>query len=210
MSVALLEDTPLVPPQELGPYRRADYDALPDEPRCELIRGRFYLSPAPTPLHQIVLLLLGRYFLDIAEASGGLAVAAPLDVPLAIHSVVQPDLVYLTAARRKLVGKRLEGVPDLVIEVLSPGTSRRDRGEKLALYAESGAGGAESGVREYWIVDPEARQIEFLVNDGGHFVVTMPSGADYRSPGIPEVRLDLGAFWQRVAAMLAGTSIESR
>jgi Uma2 family endonuclease len=209
MSVALLEDTPLVPPQELGPYRRADYEALPDEPRCELIRGRFYLSPAPTPLHQIVLLLLGGHFLEIAEASGGLAAVAPLDVPLAIHSVVQPDVVYLTAARRKLVGKRLEGLPDLVIEVLSPSTLRRDRGEKLGLYAESGVAG-ESGVREYWIVDPEARQIELLVNDGGHFVVTMPSGAEYRSPVIPEVWLDLAAFWQRVAAMLAGTSIESR
>jgi Uma2 family endonuclease len=206
MSVALLEDTPLVPLPELGPYRRADYEALPDEPRCELIRGRFYLSPAPTPLHQIVLLLLAGHFLEIAEASGGLAAVAPLDVPLASHSVVQPDVVYLTAARRKIVGKRLEGVPDLVIEVLSPATSRRDRGEKLALYAESG----ESGVREYWIVDPEARQIEFLVNDGGHFVVTMPSGAEYRSPGIREVWLDLATFWQRVAAMLAGTSIESR
>ncbi len=209
MSVALLEDTPLVPPQELGPYRRADYEALPDEPRCELIRGRFYLSPAPTPLHQIVLLLLGGHFLEIAEASGGLAVLAPLDVFLAIHSVVQPDVVYLTAARRKLVGKRLEGLPDLVIEVLSPATSRRDRGEKLALYAESAVGG-ERGVREYWIVDPEARQIEFLVNDGGHFVVMMPGGAEYRSSVIPEVRLDRAAFWQRVAAMLAGTSIESR
>jgi Uma2 family endonuclease len=209
MSVALLEDTPLVPPHELGPYRRADYEALPEEPRCELIRGRFYLSPAPTPLHQIVLILLGGHFLEIAEASGGLAAVAPLDVPLAIHSVVQPDVMYLTAARRKLVGQRLEGVPDLVIEILSPATSRRDRGEKLALYAASGGGG-ESGVREYWIVDPEARQIEFLVNDGGHFVVTLPSGADYRSPVIREVRLDLAAFWQRVAAMLAGTSIESR
>ena len=209
MSVALLEDTPLVPPRELGPYRRADYEALPDEPRCELIRGRFYLSPAPAPLHQIVLTLLGGHFLEIAEACGGLAAVAPLDVPLAIHSVVQPDVVYLTAARRKLVGKRLEGPPDLVIEVLSPATSRRDRGEKLALYAESGVG-AESGVREYWIVDPEARQIEFLVNDGGHFVVTLPSGAEYRSPVLREVWLDLAAFWQRVAAMLAGTSIESR
>ena len=103
----------------------------------------------------------------------------------------------------------LEGLPDLVIEVLSPATSRRDRGEKLALYAESGVSG-ESGIREYWIVDPEARQIEFQVNDGGHFVVTMPNGAEYRSPAIREVWLDLAAFWQRVAAMLAGTSIESR
>jgi Uma2 family endonuclease len=212
MSVALLEDTPLVPPPDLGPYRREDYEALPDEPRCELIRGRFYLSPAPAPLHQIVVLLLGGHFLKIAQASGGLAAVAPLDVPLAIHSVVQPDVVYLTAGRRKLVGRRLEGIPDLVIEVLSPATARRDRGEKLALYAASGESGesGESGVREYWIVDPEAKQIEFLVNDGGRFLVTVPSGPVYRSFGIPEVRLNLAAFWQRVAAMLDGTSIANR
>lgn len=90
MSVALLEETPLVLPPELGPYRRADYEALPDEPRCELIRGRFYLSPAPTLLHQIVVLLLGRHFLEIAEASGGLAAVAPLDVPLAIGTQAAP------------------------------------------------------------------------------------------------------------------------
>jgi Uma2 family endonuclease len=200
MSVALLEDTPLVSPSELGPYRREDYEALPDEPRCELIRGRLYLSPAPTPLHQIVVLSLARHFANIAEAAGGLAMLAPVDVPLAIHSIVQPDVIYLTAARRKIVGARLAGVPDLVIEVLSPGTTRRDRGEKLALYAESAA-------REYWIVDPVARQIEFLLNEGGRFVVSVPSGSEYRSSGIPEVWLDLAAFWHRVAAMLTGTSI---
>jgi Uma2 family endonuclease len=200
MSVALLEDTPLVSPSELGPYRREDYEALPDEPRCELIRGRFYLTPAPVLLHQIVVLWLARHFVDIAEASGGLAVVAPVDVPLAVHSIVQPDIIYLTAARRRIVGARLEGIPDLVIEVLSPGTSRRDRGEKLALYAEN-------EVREYWLVDPEARQIEFLVNDGGRFVVAIPTGSEYRSAVMPEVWLDLTVFWHRVAAILAGTSI---
>jgi Uma2 family endonuclease len=200
MSVALLEDTPLVSPSELGPYRRKDYEALPDEPRCELIRGRFYLTPAPVPLHKIVVSWLARHFVDIAEASGGLAMVAPVDVPLAIHSVVQPDLIYLTAARRRIVGARLEGVPDLVVEVLSPGSKRRDRGEKLALYAEN-------AVREYWIVDPEARQIEFLLNEDGRFVVSVPGGSEYRSAEIPEVRLDLAIFWHRVAAMLAGTSI---
>jgi Uma2 family endonuclease len=200
MSVALLEDTPLVSPSELGPYRREDYEALPDEPRCELIRGRFYLSPAPAPLHQIVVMLLTRHFMDVAEAAGGLAMPAPVDVTLAIHSIVQPDVIYLTAARRKIVGARLEGVPDLVIEVLSPRTTRRDRGEKLMLYAASVA-------REYWIVDPEARQIEFLLNEGGRFVISVPSGSEYRSAKIPEVRLDLAAFWHRVAALISGTSI---
>jgi len=201
MSVALLEDTPLVSPSELGPYRREDYEALPDEPRCELIRGRFYLSPAPSLLHQIVAMSLARHFIDIAEATGGLTVVAPVDVPLASHSIVQPDVIYVTAARRRIViaGSRIEGVPDLVIEVLSPGTRRRDRGEKLTVYVESAA-------REYWIVDPEARSIEFLVNEDGRFVVAVPAGSLYQSAVIPEVRLDLVVLWHLVAAMLEGTS----
>ena len=81
------------------------------------------------------------------------------------------------------------------MEVLSPGTARRDRGEKLRLYAES-------GVREYWIVDLAERQIEFLINEDGRFVVALPVDREYRSPALPELRLDLETFWQGVADRL--------
>jgi len=195
MSVALLDESPLAPPAELGPYRRRDYEALPDEPRCELILGRFYLSPSPSPFHQTVVAPLWQHFDQLARSSGGLAFPAPLDVFLAEHSVVQPDVIYASASRRSLVGERVEGAPDLVVEVLSPGTARRDRGEKLSLYAES-------GVREYWIVDPQERQIEFLVNEGGRFVVSVPLGDEYRSPALPEIRLGLAGFWREVADRL--------
>lgn len=195
MSIALLDESPLAPPAELGPYRRRDYEALPDDPRCELILGRFYLSPSPSPLHQVVALILWKRFDRIAESSGGLALAAPLDVFLEDHSVVQPDVIYASASRRSLVGERVEGAPDLIVEVLSCGTARRDRGEKLSLYAES-------GVREYWIVDPLERQIEFLVNEDRRFVVSVPLGDEYRSPALPEIRLSLADFWREVADRL--------
>ena len=195
MSVALLDESPLAPPAELGPYRRRDYEALPDEPRCELILGRFYSSPSVSPLHQIVVALLWKHLDHLAQRSGGLALAAPLDVFLADHSVVQPDVLYASASRRNLVGERIEGAPDLLVEVLSRGTARRDRGEKLGLYAEA-------GVREYWIVDPEERQIELLVNEEGRFVVSLPIGGEYRSPALPEIRLDLAGFWREVADRL--------
>jgi Uma2 family endonuclease len=195
MSVALLDESPLAPPPDLGPYRRRDYEALPDEPRCELILGRFYFSLSPSPLHQVVALVLWKRFDRIAESSGGLALAAPLDVYLADHSVVQPDVIYCSAARRAIVGERIEGAPDLLVEVLSRGTARRDRGEKLSLYAES-------GVREYWVVDPRERQIEFLVNEGGRFVVSVPPGDEYRSPALPEIHLGLAGFWREVADRL--------
>jgi Uma2 family endonuclease len=133
----------------------------------------------------------------IARATGGIAFFAPLDVILADHSVAQPDAIDLTASSRGILGERLEGAPDLVVEVLSAGTIRRDRGDKLALYAET-------GIREYWIVDPAERQIEFLVNEGGRFVVALPAGAEYRSQALPEIHLDLLVFWREADETLAG------
>jgi Uma2 family endonuclease len=79
--------------------------------------------------------------------------------------------------------------------VISPGSIRRDRSEKLALYARS-------GIREYWIAEAGGRQIEFLVNRNGQFVVALPTGGEYRSEVLPEIRLDIAAFWRRVAKKL--------
>jgi len=191
MTVELLTEAPLAPPAGLGPYRREDYDALPEQPRCELLFGRLYLTASPTPWHQMVALFLWRHLQSIAEAAGGFASSAPLDVVLADHSVVQPDVIYVSAARLGILGKRIEGAPDLLIEVLSPGSARRDRGEKLSLYAKT-------GIREYWIVEPEARHIEFLVNEGGRFVVSLPAAGEYRSQRMPELHLDVAGFWREV------------
>lgn len=196
MTVELLTDTPLAPPAGLGPYRRQDYDALPDQPRCELLFGRLYVSPSPTPLHQTVAQLIWRHLDDIAEASGGHAFIAPLDVGLADHSVVQPDVIYISGARLKNLRKRIESAPDLLVEVLSPSSARRDRGEKLSLYAQC-------GIREYWIFDPEGRQTELLVNEAGRFVVALPVAGEYRSESLPEIHLDLTTFWRKVESRLA-------
>jgi Uma2 family endonuclease len=191
VSVEVLTESPLSPPSTVGPYRHADYLALPDEPRCELIFGRFYVTPAPTRLHQFLVTRLGRLFDEIAEATGGLALVAPLDVRLADHSTVQPDLVYFALKHTDRVGNSVEGAPDLVVEVLSPGTGRRDRGEKLRLYAES-------GVREYWLFDPALRQVDFLVNRAGRFEVALAVDGRYRSETLPGVAFDLAAFWAEV------------
>jgi Uma2 family endonuclease len=68
---------------------------------------------------------------------------------------------------------------------------RRDRGLKLPLYAET-------GVPEYWIVDPVERQIDFLIQRGGHFEVVTPEDNLYRSPRLPEIVLDLAELWHQV------------
>ena len=76
-----------------------------------------------------------------------------------------------------------------MVEILSPGTARRDLGEKLRLYAEF-------GVAEYWIVDPILETFEFLENTPAGFRVRLPEGAVYRSAAIPGLELDLEAFWR--------------
>jgi Uma2 family endonuclease len=191
MAVEMLRQSPASPSSELGPFRKRDYLELPDEPRCELIFGRLYTTPSLTFLHQAVAGLLVLRLNEVAGRTGGAAAIAPLDVTLSDHSVVQPDVIYVSASRLGIVGERIDGAPDLVVEVLSPGTSRRDRNEKLKLYAES-------GVREYWIVDAIERQIEFLVSDSGTFRVALPVDDKYRSAELPEVELDLGELWRQL------------
>jgi len=192
LAVEMLDEIPLFPSSSIGPYRRADYMSLPDEPRCELIYGRFYLMTSPVPIHQIVGSVLWRWLDDLALARGGQAFMAPLDITLADHSVVQPDILYRVKKASPAELKRgLAGIPDLLIEVLSPSGVRRDRGLKLPLYAET-------GVPEYWIVDPVERQIDFLIQRGGHFEVVTPEDNLYRSPRLPEIVLDLAELWHQV------------
>jgi Uma2 family endonuclease len=156
-----------------------------------LLHGRFYVSPSPSPLHQIVQFLLWEVLMREARKSGAVVLGAPMDTVLADHSVVQPDLLYISAERRHIVRERVEGAPDLVVEVLSSQTARRDRVEKLKLYAES-------GVKEYWIVDPVGRQIDFLVCRDGEFRVVLARDGWYQSEVLPEIRLDLVGLWREV------------
>jgi Uma2 family endonuclease len=184
-------ETPLAPRSGLGPYRELDYFGLPDEPRCELLYGRLLVTPAPTARHQHVVARVLRILLDCADRLGDQALPSPIDVVLADHSVVQPDVIYVKAARSSIVRDRIEGAPDLAVEVLSPGTARRDLGEKLRLYAEA-------GVSEYWIIDPALESFEFLVESGDGFRLRVPDGPRYRSTVIPGLELDLEAFWPSI------------
>lgn len=115
-----------------------------------------------------------------------------MDVVLSDDTVLQPNLLYIAKERAHIVKRRIEGPPDLVIEIIS-GTARRDRVEKLDLYAQY-------GVPEYWIVDPDSQVIEFLINESGRFVVQSPANDRYQSPRLPEVEIALSPFWREVEA----------
>jgi Uma2 family endonuclease len=143
---------------DVGPYRAADYWQLPEGTPVELIKGRFVVSPSPNVLRQTIVGLLFELLQAAARTTGSKAMFAPMDVTLSDDTILQPDLLYISKSRRHIVKQRVEGPPDLVIEIIS-GTSRRDRVAKLDLYGRY-------DVSEYWIVDPQAQHIEFLVNEG--------------------------------------------
>jgi len=194
MSPDFTPQLPLTPSAVHGPYRVADYMEYEGEERCELIFGRLYVTPSPSSEHQYVVLKLGASFLGVAEATGGRAFVAPMDVVLADHSVVQPDVGYVSRARRSVVRNRIRGVPDLLVEVLSPTSGLRDRMAKRKLYAST-------GVPEYWIVDPQTRQIDFFRLAEGRYVVVELEGPTYRSATGPESELDGEGFWAAVERM---------
>jgi Uma2 family endonuclease len=131
-------------------YTYEDYLTFPDDGRRhELIDGEHFVTPAPVRRHQK---LSGRLLFAL-EAwlrahPVGEVYAAPLDVILSDVDVVEPDLLFVSNERAEILGKWVHGAPDLVIEILSPGTRRTDEVAKRHLYERV-------GVREYWIVDGE-------------------------------------------------------
>jgi Uma2 family endonuclease len=137
----------------------SDLVALPeDQLRHELIDGEHFVTPSPNTGHQTISLNLIRLLLPYLDQHHlGEVFYAPFDVKLSFFTVLVPDLVYFTAQRFAQVvnEKHATAAPDLVVEILSPGTRRRDTGRKRAVYDRE-------GVREYWLVDPEARSITVL------------------------------------------------
>jgi Uma2 family endonuclease len=133
-----------------------DYCALPDDGRrYEIIEGELYGTPSPSRRHQRFAGNLFVVLKQFAEGRGlGEVYAAPFDVILEETSVVVPDLLFVARDRVGIVTDRgVRGAPDLIVEILSPGTARRDRVEKAKLYARH-------GVSHYWLADPEARILE--------------------------------------------------
>lgn len=126
--------------------------------RYDIVDGEMIMALAPTVEHQRILRQLFRMLDRFVTQHGlGEVLFAPVDVliqrePLRTR---QPDLLFVSKERSEILGQIVEGAPDLVIEVLSPGNTRGDVEGKLADYARL-------GVRECWLVSPEARTIETL------------------------------------------------
>ncbi|HSM08720.1 MAG TPA: Uma2 family endonuclease [Gemmatimonadota bacterium] len=134
-----------------------DLQQLPDDgKRYEAIEGDLYVTPAPSIRHQRISMRLVLALDELLVQPGhGELFHAPVGVEFpATEEGVQPDVVFVSKARRGILAEKwMMGPPDVVIEILSPGTARRDRGIKLRLYERQ-------RVPEYWIVDPENDAID--------------------------------------------------
>jgi Uma2 family endonuclease len=173
----------------------ADVDLLPPETRAELIQGEIVMSPTPTPRHQLI---VGRLFAPlhavVTSTKWGVVFPAPLDVVLG-QDLFEPDIAGVAAGRLSIVGRRIEGAPDLAVEVLSPSTHDRDRFVKREAYARAGVG-------EYWIVDPDASTVEVFAGRAGRFVPAGYYGADeiLRSPLLVPLEIPLAAVFAPMQA----------
>jgi Uma2 family endonuclease len=147
------EHTVYGPPQ--GQWTEQDWEQLPnDGNRYEIINGVLYMSTAPSYHHQYIIkqmLFLVGY---PAEQMGlGLVIFSPVGLFMPNSEPVQPDLVIIRQENSDIIqDRRIRGVPDLIVEVLSPGNADYDEKTKLQAYANA-------GVPEYVVIDPAARAL---------------------------------------------------
>ncbi len=151
---------------EQGSWTWDDYLRLPDDgQRYEIIHGVLYVSPAPRYIHQFTVTRLASFLTHfVLERDLGAVLAAPLDVLLPdVANPVQPDVVFLSHENLPHPDAQgVEGVPDLVVEVLSPATSRIDQHVKFGAYENA-------GVQEYWLIEPKLRTVlVYVLDDASH------------------------------------------
>lgn len=158
-----------------GEKRRYTYDEYVAEfpetnQPMELWDGQVVMSPSPNLQHQrIVLRFYRKLHAWVTERDLGEVIAAPIDMVLSPHRAVQPDVVFVTASRSGILQDRIRGAADLVAEIVSLGGRNRDRVEKKDLYEQY-------GVREYWLIDPEAGTVEVFALRGSHFELICRAG----------------------------------
>lgn len=169
-----------------------DYCALPDDGnRYEVINGRLYVSPSPNPYHQ----RLARQLLRVLETlPTGEVFFAPVDVIFPGATPVIPDLLYLRADQAHLITERgIEGVPELVVEILSPSTRGYDQTVKLNKYAAA-------GVPHYWIVDrspPRLMAFE-LVGNTYRVAAALGPGDRWEPAAFPGTALDMAVLFEGI------------
>lgn len=156
--------------QTMEQVSKADFYRYADsiETRVELIEGEVVPMSSPLLRHQRIVALLTALLVNLKR---GMAIPSPFDVEFDEHNVFQPDILWLAPdTRAVLTSRRLLGAPDLVVEILSKSTRDNDKRLKFRVYQRA-------GVREYWIIDPEARHLEQYVLTDGRLMLQDTYGA---------------------------------
>ena len=184
-----MEGADMLTPNPAIKFTYEDYKHTPDDKRYELLDGELIMAPAPNLGHQDVAARLGwRLMRFVEEKDLGKAFPAPCDVVLSNTDVVQPDLLFVSREREHVLlgGENVMGPPDLVVEILSPSTSARDRTVKSVLYARH-------GVSEYWLADPEAKTITVMLlgESGFELEAIYGKGQTLTSPTLRGFEVDL-------------------
>lgn len=169
-----------------------DYLTTPDDERWELLRGELITLSTPNTAHQRTVGNLAFSLHRLVQETGlGEVFIAPYDVVLSPTNVLQPDVIFVSSDQQSIItDANIQGAPTLVIEVNSPSTASKDREVKLDIYAEN-------GVREYWLVDPDARTISVMSlqdKDFREFGSFRP-GDILSSPNLPGLALDTTAIF---------------
>ena len=142
----------------------AEYEKLPEGPPQQLIEGEIITSPAPTPFHQLI---IGEIYSSIKKFANrnksGKVLLSPIDVYLKNDEVYQPDIIFISNEKKEIIKDNIKGVPDLIVEVLSPSNAYYDLTHKKNIYEET-------GVKEFWVVDPNEKTVEIYENVNGTFI----------------------------------------
>jgi len=174
-----------------------DYCRMPSGNRYELVEGDIRMTPSPSVFHQRISRRIEKVLLEWVERHElGEVLHAPIDVVLSEHNVVQPDILYVARERLGIIKEaNIQGAPDLVVEILSPSDAEWDRVTKRRVYARF-------GVREFWIVGPEGRNIEVCVFRDCELKTfqVYPPGTRLSSPLLNDFTLDVAEVFREVQA----------
>jgi Uma2 family endonuclease len=180
-------------------FSYADYLSWPDDERWEIINGVAYdMSPAPAREHQRMSAIIFAKIYNFLSGKECEVYFAPFDVRLAetkdetdeeLKTVVQPDIVVI-CDQNKLDKRGCLGAPDITVEILSPSTSYKDQTEKLLLYEKH-------GVKEYWIVNPDAKYVMVYCLEGVKYGKPeyLTENDILESRALEGLKIDLSEVW---------------
>lgn len=177
-------------------YTYQDYQNIPEDPgyHHEILEGILIKEPSPNVKHQRILRRLYRILEDYFKKHDpkGEIFFAPLDVTFEDITVVQPDLLYVSGTQNKIIkDNRIDGAPNLIVEIVSSTSRRRDRLQKLQIYQKA-------EVEHYWLVSPEEETLEcFYLNDGLYSLIFTGMDKDViEHPVFTGLNFSLKTLWE--------------